>query len=240
MRVLRLGILVLAVGLCGGPAAHADLLYEFNQANYSVAAGGSVLVDVFLHQTDPTAILSTVGLSSAGVRVHFDEPPLPSQPAKVLGLGDLLGNAAFNDPASPVKDLVANHSAGLFEFGDLDPAHFTGVFAVGDRILLGTFRFTAGSIGGQVTHLRAGDFNAQLDDTVAMNGDVLDRLIADGSATITVEQGTFVIPEPSALLLLGCGALGLLGRGWRRNARARNMGIDDAYGALNPYFAEIQ
>lgn len=222
MRVLRTSLLALAMGLACGPPVHAGLHYEFSQANYDVSAGATVLVDVYLRQSDPTAVLATVGLSSAGVRVFFDEVPLASQPAQVLGLGDLLGNPDFNDPASPIKDLVANHSAGLFKLGDLDPANFTGVFAVGDRILLGTFRFTAGLVGGQVTHLRAGDFNAQLDDTVAMTGTVLDGFITDGLATITVAPVTFVIPEPSALVLLGCGVLSLLGcrRGWQRQASA--------------------
>ena len=43
----------------------------------------------------------------------------------------------------------------------------------GNSILLGTFKFTAGSVAGEVTHLRATDFDSLFDETITDNGVVL-------------------------------------------------------------------
>ena len=61
---------------------------------------------MFLQETvtggDPSR-LATEGLIGAGVRVSLDVPPIPTDPAKVLGLADILpSTAAFGDTLIPV------------------------------------------------------------------------------------------------------------------------------------------
>ena len=69
--------------------------FAFDQSTYQVDPGGQVLVNVYLQEQvsgGTSSVLATDGLIGAGMRVSFDLAPLPSDPAKVLGVGDVIPN----------------------------------------------------------------------------------------------------------------------------------------------------
>ena len=177
--------------------AQADIVYQFDATNYSVAPGATVDVEVFIVQTGNTTNdpvdLSTDGLESAAVRVFFDGNP-PTDRAEVLSTGNITFNPQFGDSALQESDVIPGISAGL-----ADSIDFVANPVTGTNILVGTFTFTAGLVPGEVTNLRATDFGV-LDDTMAgdANFTSLDDIIVDGVATITVTA----IPEPGSMIFL--------------------------------------
>lgn len=211
---LRTALVCLLVWLGTAPLASAALVYEFGQANYDVAAGQLFNIDLFLVQTDPSSDpvdLAVVGLFSGGVRVFFDDTP-PTDPAGVRSLEDILPNPRFDDTfIGATLDLVPGVSAGFSDaIDDLDAP------ILGNRILLGTFAFTAGNVIGETTNLRATDFDSRFGDVIANDllATELDGLIQPGFATITVTA----VPEPSGVLLVGVGLAGFMTLRRRRNA----------------------
>ena len=180
--------------------AQADIVYQFDATNYSVAPGATVDVEVFIVQTGNTTNdpvdLSTDGLESAAVRVFFDGNP-PTDRAEVLSTGNITFNPQFGDSALQESDVMPGISAGL-----ADSIDFVANPVTGTNILVGTFTFTAGLVPGEVTNLRATDFGV-LDDTIAgdANFTSLDDIIVDGVATITVTA----IPEPGSMIFAGIG-----------------------------------
>ena len=177
--------------------AQADIVYQFDATNYSVAPGATVDVEVFIVQTGNTTNdpvdLSTDGLESAAVRVFFDGNP-PTDRAEVLSTGNITFNPQFDDIALEQSDVVPGISAGL-----ADSINFVANPVTGTNILVGTFTFTAGLVPGEVTNLRATDFG-DFDDTIAGDANLtaLDDIIVDGVATITVTA----IPEPGSMIFL--------------------------------------
>ena len=179
--------------------AQADIVYQFDATNYSVAPGATVDVEVFIVQTGNTTNdpvdLSTDGLESAAVRVFFDGNP-PTDRAEVLSTGNITFNPQFGDSALQESDVMPGISAGLAD------SIFVSNPVTGTNILVGTFTFTAGLVPGEVTNLRATDFG-DFDDTIAgdANFTPLDDIIVDGVATITVTA----IPEPGSMIFAGIG-----------------------------------
>ena len=219
-RNLVLGVfLLLLITVLNPSTAQSALIYEFDQANYTIAPGGTVNVDVFLTQTAATTLLADEGLRFAGVRVFFDTAPLPMDRAEVVAATDITPNPAFNDtdPFFTGQEVVAGQSAGFLDGVALGTAPVT---ATGNRILLGTFTFTGGTIGGEVTNLRATDFSGFAETISGVNGTTLDGTIGDGFATITVNStASATVPEPSGLLFGLFAVTGLVVR--RRRPRAR-------------------
>ena len=179
--------------------AQADIVYQFDATNYSVAPGATVDVEVFIVQTGNTTNdpvdLSTDGLESAAVRVFFDGNP-PTDRAEVLSTGNITFNPQFDDIALEQSDVMPGISAGLAD------SIFVSNPVTGTNILVGTFTFTAGLVPGEVTNLRATDFG-DFDDTIAGDANLtpLDDIIVDGVATITVTA----IPEPGSMIFAGIG-----------------------------------
>ncbi len=206
-------LFVFSIAVALSHPAKADLVYTFGQSNYNVTANETVDVSVFLTQTSPGPInLAVDGIISGSVRVIFNETP-PSAPAAVLALADIIPNPQFDETLLGAEfELAPGVSAGFVDGVDDIFAPLTG-----NSVLLGTFRFTAGGVGGEVTNLRATDFRI-LDDTIG--GDffltAVDNSIADGFATITVVS---TIPEPSTMAISSIALVGLMMR--RRLPRAR-------------------
>ena len=208
----RIFVLLCLTGFLSRPAT-ADIIYAFDQSNYEVAPNGTVDVSVFLRQIAPSAgdpvDLGGDGIVSGGVRVFFNDTP-PSDRAEVLALTDISPNPLFDEAFLGADfDLDPGVSAGFVDSVD-------DVFSplTGSSILLGTFRFTAGSIAGEVTNLLATDFSG-FDETVG--GDLaftsLDNFIGQGTATITVAAA---VPEPSTFLMLA--GIFVIGLGYRRRS----------------------
>lgn len=88
------------------------------------------------------------------------------------------------------------------------------------QILIGSFRFTAGTIPSQVTTIQAGDIPGAFEDWITGAGDVLDPIISSGKAGIQVRGAA--VPEPSGLvgLTIGFVCAGGYGVARRRHRRA--------------------
>jgi hypothetical protein len=184
------------LALCGA-AAQAQVAYRFvfQQADFRVGTGQSVSLPVYLEETvtgtTPSLLLSENGLESVGVRLTTIAP-LPSSPARFIGSGVVSPNTADffppGDPLFPPVISVSPTEVRLLEF-----ARHAGVVGnpgtPGRRtVFFGNFVITAGSVPGEVTTIRAGDFGP-LADTVTWNSLlVLDQPpygIASTTATVT-------------------------------------------------------
>ena len=208
-------------------AAHkalADVQYQwvFDRDTYLVDPGGTIDVSIYLQETVGTGDVSlldpagNVGMFSLGLGVYFGDDPQPADPAKVLDPANIMPNPAFDDRGS-VQTRVFDTYATLVEpttdipvFGDL---YGTNTY----RLLAGTFTFTAGSIEGEITPLRASDNSEKLDDSYPfpLDLDAIDALIGEGFAKIQ----TTSVPEPSSIVLLGIAALCVGGWHWRRRRK---------------------
>lgn len=214
--------LIAATLLAPSREARADLLYNyvFDTAVYEVDPGATVDVRVSLLETvngGSTSLLATEGLIGAGVRVAFDNVPMPSDAAMVKSLADIFPNIVqFDDPAGVDTDLVAGSSAGLVESVQIvSPAVFgTPVGANQFIIELGVFRFTAGNVAGETTFITAFDRSPADETVTGTTFTVLDGLINTGSAQIHVRS----VPEPSSILLM---AIATPGAAWWIVARKR-------------------
>jgi len=216
----RVGFCVFLVGLLSVPNVASAELYRwvFDQSVYQVDPGATVDVSVYLEEAieaGDTPIFDSSqgdGLGSIGLAVYWNDAP-PSDPAKVLNDSDVSENPAFDfvDTAAALADHAELNELILFNdpvYGVEDP---TDTF----RVLAGTFTFTAGSVAGEETLIRATDLDPGQDDTLDSLGNVaLDSLIAEATATVNV------VPEPGSLVLVLTGALGGLALLYRRAHRA--------------------
>ena len=98
------------------------------------------------------------------------------------------------------------------------------------QVLLGTFQFTVpgNAAVGEVTHLRATDFDPSLADTTIYDGSpfgmAVDASIVDGFATITIDAGSQnAVPEPASVTMMGLGGAALL-----LHRRRRGGNLDSA------------
>jgi len=181
-------------------------MWVFDQPVYQVAPGGTVDVSVYLQETveaGDTPIFDSSqgdGLGSIGLSLFWNDAP-PSDPAKVLNDSDVSENPAFDfvDTAAALADHAELNELILFN----DPVY--GIENPTDtfRVLAGTFTFTAGSVAGENTLIRATDLDPGQDDTLDSFGNVvLDSLISEATATVNV------VPEPGSFVML-LGALGM-------------------------------
>lgn len=219
-RTFCIGIVLMAAVISVAHDAKAAYRYVFDQSNYTVSPGQTVTVRVSLQETE-TTVFRDDGLIGTGVQVRFDDPPQPSSPAMILTTADIANLSDFE--LEWTKEAYPNDGYAGLSLGTFGTAYGVETPAGSDiyHVLLGDFTFTAGALGGEVTHLRATDFNTSTDETIYYrNGDIfdpvaLDSLIMDATATITT------VPESGTLLLSAIAALCLLGHAWRKGSNLK-------------------
>jgi hypothetical protein len=216
---MKCSICLFAVLVFFPSMTRAGVMYAFEHTNYTVAAGGTVDIKVYLEQTGGETILTDFGIIGASVNVLFNEVPGPLDPAEVLNDFDISPSTAFDDPVLTEVFHDPGVSAGLVGVVDIGSAPLTG-----SSIYLGTFTFTAGAIDGEVTMLRATDLSLLFEDTVAFDGTELDGLIGDGFSQITVTSAA--VPEPASSAVAGAMVL----VGWcvrkRRHRRTQSRSCE--------------
>jgi PEP-CTERM motif len=198
-------LMAVAFGLALGNTGQAGYFFEFEHSNYLVNPGESVLVQLFIVQTAPDDLLSTEGLFSGFTQVTYNESPFASDPAQVGSAADITPNPLFNFTAGLSVVHATSSAAGTASapYGALIP-----VVAAVDRILLGGYKFTAGSVAGEVTSLRASILDpSQANFVTGVSFTVLDSFIVDGSSKITVNGSgpPPTVPEPASMAMLGIG-----------------------------------
>jgi hypothetical protein len=214
--------------LSAGIAAPAPVSsFVFSEANYSVMPGAKVNIAVYWQQTvtgDDASVLdpsSEIGVFGQGVRIRWDNPDVPSEPAMVLSADDIIANSAFNDAGMTTPKTVTESCAQLQEATDFSAFVYGSEVSPGVwRQWIGTFVFTAGSASGEVTHLLAVKYAAPGSEGVYVidgAGEAYDNVTAAATATITT------VPEPSSIVLGGVAALTL----WLFRRRDRKKGNAD-------------
>jgi len=213
MRSRLLPLIIALVGL-GVSADAARAGYEFrfadssgtftNSFSFDATVTPTVDIRVYLVQTGGDTGLSATGLVSSGVKLSYG-----GTVANVAGPANVFANAAFDD--TPNKTVTATEAA-LRQATDVNPpvkTLTTGPDA--NRVLIGTFRFTGLAVGSELT-LTVDPNAAPVGNNVLDDGTVLDALIANDSAVITVTN----VPEPGTMVLAGLLATGIGGAGLRR------------------------
>lgn len=222
LSILTLGLLAVA------SSARADLVLQFGQSNYDVAAGGLVKVDVYLTETG-TDLLAANGLIGAGLLVNFNESPFAADPAQVT---DVSPNPGVN-PGPPDFDFlitsISPAGAGVAGVAELDWGLTVNTFfppAGESSLLIGTFTFAAGSIVGDVTHLSTG--LSGLKFVLGDGTDIDDTFgISPSSATITAIPSVIGVPEPASLGLMIAGLAGVSTRLLRSRTRRTATSSDE-------------
>ncbi len=204
MRSLSLLSATMTVLLLSGGLAHADYQFQFADSsgnatsNFNVTAGGTVAVQVFLLQdnTGTSNGLNTVGLSAAGVQLNTQTPTTANVTATAANPAFDQSNTTIGANAQIIESVVQNVPV---------------VSPTGDpnRILIGTFTFTGLTPGSTLAVTALPGTGA---DNVLGDGTVIDSLIANSSAVITVAA----VPEPGTMLLTGMGAAAIGLGVWRR------------------------
>lgn len=222
---MRRYALIIAVATCihaSGAWATPTYQYVTDQSNYTYTPGASVPVNVFLQETiqvGDTSLLQSEGMFGVGVRVKFNEPTVPAHPAVVSSTSNITPNAGLDVAPFTVKDVVAGVSAGLsgaipISGSALSPTGGPLVY----KTLIGQFLFTtsASALPGEVTHVKAMDYDATDSNVTNTTLTSLDSLISTSNFTLTA-AGSSSVPEPGSLLLVGVVGAGAMGyRRWRR------------------------
>ncbi len=212
-----LGLAMVTATLTVADRARAEISYQwvFDKDLYVVNPGEKVDVKVYLEEkvgAGDKSLLNAadgLGMFSMGLGVFFGDDPQPLEPAKVLTVADIAHNPAFID--LPRKSVFSTYA--ILVEPTTDVPVFGELFADNTyRLWAGTFSFTAGSIAGEVTPLRASDNDEVQDDTwpFPLDRDQIDQLIGDGVARIQT------VPEPSSLVLIGIAGVCLGGWHLRR------------------------
>lgn len=208
MRWILLPALALVASLAPARAGRADYVLRFDETDYTVAAGGTVDLELILQATDDASIaaLQDFGIVTAFNTVTFNINGNPD-PAQVLSLADLFRNPAF-DSGIPVLTPAVGTGTGTVQWDLAVLVNGPVKAAAGtDFVSLATYRFTAGASG--ITSVGTGFLfddpiftNFILGDTVPT---VIDSEIGFSGSRIVVQGQPPVIPEPSSVLLAGLG-----------------------------------
>src|SRR5262245_56869422 len=210
MRTRLLSLLAGLIFMFAGGRAEAGYQFQFTDSagnatnTFLVNQSATIDIRVYLVQTSPDTGLSASGLDSAGTKLTFNQTI-----ANVAGTGAITANPAFDFASKS----TGTGTASLNVLQDSGSAPVTAPTSGADanRILIGTFTFTG--VNNGIATVVTSDPHTLADDNVLHNGTVLDSLIANSSATITV------VPEPGSLVLTGLFAAGLAAASVRRLRR---------------------
>jgi hypothetical protein len=203
-------LLVVAALFGGAGAARADYSFVFADGsgtvsnNFTVNQGSTVDIRVYLTQSGADTGLSSSGLQAGGVQLNFNQAI-----ANVASSSAITPNPAFDANSKSVGTGTATLNVNQVLTAPV-VAPTSGADA--NRVLLGTFTFSG--ISGGTTATFTTDPHPGLNDNVLGNGTVLDSLIHNSSAVITV-----AVPEPGTLVLTGLIATGVAGTAIRRVRR---------------------
>jgi len=203
-------VLVLIVGcLCAWVPAGS--IYSFDQASYSVPAGSTVSIPVYLELSG--AELGTAqtdgGMFQIGVRLTEDVGlTTASQPAFVASVADIQPNNLEFEPLFAFPSYTSSSDVALSVQSDGPTGPVTTSGQPTGRMLIGNFTFTAGNVAGETTVFDALDPDAMTNDTLTWNFSVLDpQMVASVQITTTAPLSPVGVPIPSAawagMVLLG-------------------------------------
>jgi len=206
MKKFLIALSLLAGCCCWAPAAS---IFSFDQATYTVMAGNTVSIPVYLQlddvgTNDLSNMIADDGMFSIGVRLVQDTmaPMQPTMPAGIATLGDIQPNMTEFD-ANPTIDYVSTANAGVIVYTPIaapDGPQKTSGQPTG-RFLIGNFVFTTGTVVGETTIFNAQDiFASPSADTVTFNGGfTLDPTgIAPVSITTVAPLTPVGVPAPAA------------------------------------------
>jgi len=197
--------------------AQAQLSYEFyfDQANYTVAPGSTVDMDLFLRETSSggsiprLAVGNADGLFAFGVNVDFSSA-VGGAASSIVSDADVAIDAIFDDfLANQVDDLGTStdifgavQSVNGYENAETSP----GVH----EVHLATLTVTGGDDGSVTDFVIADHTDTAAAFTNFADFFVIDDIASYGSATVSV----VAIPEPATAMLLfsGLAGVGLLRR----------------------------
>jgi hypothetical protein len=188
-----MALVALASIFTAATAQAASYAYQFDQSSYTLLAGHSLNVPVYLVETGASELTSS-GLVGADFLVNWS--------GSSAGVTSVTANSSFNFPPTVT---IGSTSAELL-LG-------TTVPVMANPLYLGTFTFTAGPTATGVTTITTADPwpGSGGDVATADHFNVDDPDITNAMATIRV-----VTPEPGALMLLLMAGLSLLGYASRK------------------------
>src|SRR5262249_32114047 len=201
MNLRRSFSLALMTMLVSCNLSRADYAFLFTDSSgvasntFTVAAGSTVDIRVYLTQTGTSAGLSAQGLNSAGVQ-------LSNYNTAIATVSNVTANSSFD-----VNSTSTGANAKVTEFQTISSpvkAPTSGTDA--NRVLLGTFTFTGVSAGTTLTVTAIPSTGTSVNVIAPGGADSgsIDGSILNASAAITVTA----IPEPGSMILAGIAVAG--------------------------------
>jgi hypothetical protein len=198
---MSLVVVGLAWAAFGGLDVRADVFYSFDPSSaagrnltVNAAVGGQVAVPVFLVFTgaDAASLVSEKGLFGSDVQLKR-AATVASQPATIAGAADVTANPAFDEPLGALVTYASGADVDLLQTVNASSSAgvLGSVLGTSDRkVLLGSFKFTAGGVTGEQTTYRAADFPGFNDTVTFANHTILDPLIGTADVTISVSSSS--------------------------------------------------